>query len=77
MTNKPIILDNGSMEYETQIESTEMGTATPDAGYTHSPDSENIGQLARRVYGSNTKSLRDTLRRANSSLNGTVRVPKS
>lgn len=77
MTNKPIILDNGSTEYQTQIESTETGTAKPDAGYTHSPESETIGQLTTRVYGTNTKSLRDTLRRANTSLNGLVRIPKS
>jgi hypothetical protein len=77
MTLKPLVLDNGEMEYQTEIESTELGTAHAQHSWTHSPPHESISQLVLRVYGADTKALRDRVRHANLSLDGLVKVPLS
>lgn len=75
MTLKPLILNQGGEDEDTQIRSGKG--AEPEAVYVASPDTETVGELAERLYGYDTPASRDRINRANTSTNGIVRIPLS
>lgn len=74
MSHPAIRLDNGEEDYNPDIPSADG--AVPSAIYISSPETESLGELTHRAYGANTQSNRAKLLRANTSLNGVVRVPR-
>lgn len=74
MTNVAIRLDNGEEDYNPDVPSGDG--AVPSAVYIASPETETLGELTFRAYGANTQSLREKITRANTTLNGVVRIPK-